>query len=123
MITGLVTQEREAVIALVVRSLASQEILTETVIDTGFNGFLTLPAELIAQLSLSRVGETQATLGDGSSLKANIFEAKVLWDSHERDVVVLQMEGGALAGMSLLWGYRLMLEGKTNGRAIVEALP
>lgn len=123
MITGLVTREREAVTALVVRNLASQEILTEAVIDTGFNEFLTLPAELIAQLGLSRVGETQATLGDGSSLKANIFEAKVLWESHARDVAVLQMEGGALVGMSLLWGYRLMLEGKVNGRAMIEALP
>ena len=123
MITGLVTKDREIVVALALRGAANQEILIETVLDTGFNGFLTLPASLITQLDLSKVGEIPATLGDGSNVTADLFEAKVLWDGEEREVLALQMEGGELIGMSLLWGQRFMVEAKLNGRVTIEALP
>ncbi len=122
MITGLVTRKREIVIALAVRGPAGQEVLLETVLDTGFNGFLTLPAALISQLGLPKAGEISATLGDGSNLMTNLFEAKVFWDGYEREVFALQIEGGELIGMSLLWGHRLMLEAKVNGRATIETL-
>ena len=123
MITGLVTKNRKIVLALALRCIANQEILIETVLDTGFNGFLTLSASLIAQLGLSKVGEIPATLGDGSNVTADLFEAKVFWDGEEREALALQMEGGELIGMSLLWGQRFMAEAKLNGRVTIEALP
>lgn len=122
MITGLVTKDREIVVALALRGIANQEILIETVLDTGFNGFLTLSALLIAQLDFPKVGEIPATLGDGSNVTADLFEAKILWDGEEREVLALQMEGGELIGMSLLWGHQFMVEAKLNGRVTIDTL-
>ena len=43
MITGTVTSDREAVISLEVIGLDDGRQTVAAVIDTGFNGFLTLP--------------------------------------------------------------------------------
>jgi clan AA aspartic protease len=122
MIIGVMTANREAVIHMLVRGSRGQERQVEAVIDTGFTGFLTLPVELITDLALSFAGTTQATLGDGSEVHMDAFEATVLWDHQERSVVVLAAEGGALVGMAMLSGYRVTLEVKDGGSVIIEAL-
>jgi clan AA aspartic protease len=123
MMTGLVTAGREAVIRLPVRGTRGREARVEAVIDTGFNGFLTLPARLIADLALPFATATRAVLGDGSRVDVDVFEGVVLWDNRERDVAVLAAEGGVLVGMSMLSGYRLTLDVEDGGSVLVEALP
>jgi predicted aspartyl protease len=53
----------------------------------------------------------------------DVFEATVVWDNHVRLVTVLAAQGGALIGMSMLFGYRLLLEGADGGTVQIEALP
>jgi clan AA aspartic protease len=122
MISGVVTSNREATIRVLVRGARGQEAEVEAVIDTGFTGFLTLPARLIANLVLSFTGTTRAALADGSEVAMDVFEASVLWDDLERDVVVLAAEGVALVGMALLSGYRVTLEVEGGGSVRIEAL-
>ncbi len=52
MMTGVVNANREATIRLVVIGPSGQQQEIEAIIDTGFTGFLTLPAVLIAALGL-----------------------------------------------------------------------
>ena len=52
MMTGQVNAYREAVVSLVVRGPANVGREIDAVVDTGFNGFLTLPASLIHELGL-----------------------------------------------------------------------
>lgn len=107
MMTGLVTAGREAIVRVPLRGTRGQEVHVEAVIDTGFNGFLTLPARLIADLALPFATVARAVLGDGSEVDIEVYAGIVLWDNQERDVVVLAAEGGVLVGMSMLSGYRL----------------
>ena len=123
MITGVVTASREAVVQVMVRGAHSRDVPVDAAIDTGFTGFLTLPPTLIAMLSLAFAGTTRATLGDGSAVSIDVFEATVVWDNHVRLVTVLAAQGGALVGMSRLFGYRLLLEGADGGAVQIEALP
>ena len=51
MITGTVTAYREAIIRLNVRGPGGGEKTVEAVIDTGFDGVLTLPTSVVAALS------------------------------------------------------------------------
>ena len=123
MITGVITPDREAVFHLVVRGPQGQEQRMEAVIDTGFNGFLTLPPTLVAALHLPYHSGALATLGDGSTVALRKYEATLLWEGQERDILVLEAGGGSLAGMSLHYGSRVTLEIVDGGPVTIEALP
>lgn len=122
MITGVVTPSHEAIIRLQVRGGGGHEDTVDAAIDTGFNGFPTLPPRLVSELLLQFAGTTRATLGDGSEIQMDVFEAVVLWDGHERHVVVLTAGGGALVGMSMLTGCRVTLDVEEGGSVTIEAL-
>jgi clan AA aspartic protease len=79
MITGVVTNDRQAVIHLTVRGPAGQEQEIEAIIDTGFDGWLSLPSSLVAGLGLVWHRRGRALLADGSESVFDIYEAKVDW--------------------------------------------
>ena len=53
MIHGVVSSRCEAILPIVVGNTNGKRQFIEAVIDTGFNGFLTLPSALIATLELA----------------------------------------------------------------------
>ena len=64
MMTGKVTGNLDAVIEMEVVGSDQREKI-EAIIDTGFYGFLVLPSDLISRLTLQRIGNQPAFLGDG----------------------------------------------------------
>jgi predicted aspartyl protease len=65
MISGVVTGNLEATVRLQIRGPAGQEQEIDAVIDTGFNGFLTLSLALVRQLSLPHLGQSRVLLANG----------------------------------------------------------
>ena len=122
MITGKVSSDREATVDLEILGSNRQQQRVVAVVDTGFNGSLTLPGDVIGGLELPLVGNRRATLGDGSIVALEAYLAKVLWHELEREVLVLQAEGGPLLGMSLLYGNRVILNVVENGDVEIEVL-
>ena len=122
MISGIVTAEIEAVVALRVRGPRNREFTTEVVIDTGFNGFLTLPANVIVDLELSFAGITIAELGDGSLVRTSAFKVWISWDGNEVEARALEAEGGVLLGMSLLHGHRFTMDVLEGGAVTITPL-
>ena len=76
MIRGVVTADCEAVIRLVVRGPAGQEQEVDAVVDTGFDGWFSLPPALIAQLELEWRRRGRALLADGSECVFDIYEVR-----------------------------------------------
>jgi clan AA aspartic protease len=122
MIIGKITANREAIIELQVVGSNQKKEKVEAVIDTGFNGYLTLPNDLINYLNLQLAGSRHVTLGDGNVVVLDMYFAKVLWHGQEREVLALQADGGPLVGMSLLYGNRVMLEVVENGTVTIDSL-
>ena len=122
MITGHVTSAREAIIRVAVRGAGPREATIEAVIDTGFDEFLTLPASVVADLALPFAGATRALLGDGRGVSLDAFEAVVLWDRDERQVVTLETGSQALVGMAMLSGSRVELNVVEGGRVAIQAI-
>ena len=91
-------------------------------IDTGFNGFLTLPSEIIAKLDLSWNGSDTVTLGDGSETLFDIYSARIIWDGQFREVDIAESETEPLIGMGLLYGYKLQIEVVERGLVTIVAL-
>jgi clan AA aspartic protease len=123
MITGRMTEQRTAAIALHLRGTRGQVETVDAVIDTGFNGFLTLPLPQIARLRFPYEGNIEAVLGDGREVKLDIFMGTVVWEGRHRDGVVLAADGSPLVGVALLAGHRVTLEISDNGSVSIEPLP
>ena len=121
MIEGAVNAAYEAVVRLTVQGPAGTVREIEAVIDTGFNGFLTLPPELVGELSLTLEGIGRATLGDGSEVTFPFYDVGVLWDGQVRYGLADAAATTPLVGMSLLRGYELHIDIEPGGRVVVES--
>ena len=122
MIAGKVTERREAVIDLWVVGQNQRKLRIEAAIDTGFNGYLTLPKATVNSLALQPAGNRIATLGDGNTVILEVYLAVVIWNDQEREVLALQAEGGALVGMSLLYGNRVTITVLDGGDITIEPI-
>ena len=123
MMTGIVTADREAIIVLTVCGPSGQDAVVDAVIDTGFDGSLTLPPALIARLQLPWRQRGRALLADGSESVIDIHEASVVWDGRPVRVAVDAVEMVPLVGMRLLDGFTLTVQVQVNGQVTIEALP
>lgn len=122
MIQGFVSSRREAMLSLVIGNTNKKRQVIDAVIDTGFNGFLTLPATIIATLELPWNASDIVTLGDGSETLFDLYAATVIWDGQYREVDIAESETEPLVGMALLYGYRLQIDAVEGGIVRIEAL-
>jgi len=123
MITGVVNAHREATIRLPVRDANGQEQEIEAILDTGFNGSLTLPLHVIATLRLSWRTRGLVILANGAEDHCDIDAATVIWDGRPRNILVEAADTDPLVGMALLYGYDVCMQVVEGGRVIIEALP
>jgi clan AA aspartic protease len=123
MITGVVTADREAIISLLVRGPAGQRQRIEAVIDTGFDGWLSLPPALISSLGLPWRRRGLALLADGSDTVFDIYEGAVVWNRRLRRIPVDEAEVAPLVGMSLLNGHELNVQVRARGKVTINPLP
>ncbi len=123
MISGRVNAFREAVVTLVVQNAQGQEQRIEAVVDTGFNGHLTLPPDVVAALGLPYRRSGRALLGDGRAVMFDVHEAVISWEGTGRRIPVDVADTDPLLGMGLLYGHSLSIEVVENGEVLVRALP
>lgn len=109
MITGTVNANREAILRLTVRDANGQEHERDAVVDTGFDGWLSLPPDFILALGLQPQRLGRAVLADGSETLFAVYEVTVLWDGQPRLVPIYELDAAPLVGMSLMYGYELVL--------------
>lgn len=122
MIRGVVSGEREATIRLLVRGPAGQQRRIEAVIDTGYDGWLSLPPALTAGLGLSWLRYGWALLGDGSETFFDVYEGTVVWDRRRRRIPVDEIDTTPLIGMALLEGYELRIQVRDRVKVAIQVL-
>ena len=122
MILGNVNTNREAIIQLAVLGETKQKQGIRAVIDTGYTGYLTLPASVITNLGLTWYMQQEGILGDGSLCMFNVYEASVIWDGQIRSVEINESEADPLVGMALLEGFELKIQGVAGGLVTLTAL-
>jgi len=121
MILGQVNARNEAVILVKAYNINGQLAELEATVDTGFSGYLTLPAVIIAQLQLSYDRTETYTLGDNSDVEFDLYSATLSWDGQDRTVFVLSTESEPLIGMSSLRGYGLFIDVVDSGAVRITA--
>ena len=110
MIEGGVNANYEAVVTLPLRGPSGQKRNIEAIVDTGFNGFLTLPPSYVEELGLAYLGNVRARLADGSEDDFDVYGVIALWDGPPRYVPADEADAMPLLGMALMDSYNLNID-------------
>jgi clan AA aspartic protease len=123
MIVGHVRAGRDPVVRLIVVGRGGRSEEFEALVDTGFNGSLSLPAALTARLNLPVTNTADGRLADGKVISVNSYRPTLIWDGRLRVVSALEMGSVPLIGMALLDGFRLTLDAVDGGLVTIDPLP
>ena len=96
------------------------DILLEFAVDTGFTGFLKLPAAAVAAMQLPYAYHAAVTLADESEIQAPVHAATILWEGAEREVAVLAVGRSPVLGTSLLDQFELSALFREGGPVTVD---
>ena len=123
MIRGVVTDDLEAWVDLAVVEVGRPSVGFSAVIDTGFNGYLTLPMAVLEKYQAKPLIQVAVTLADGSQILSQLFELTVLWDGNPITIEVAAAEVEPLVGMELLAGHDLHIRIVPDGEVTIRAVP
>ena len=122
MIRGRVSREFQAVVEITLIGDAGPHEPVEVVLDTGFQGYLVLPSNVIRELGLQYPEGVTVVLADGQRVQLNSYIATAVWHDRPRLVIVLEGESTPLMGTFLLRGSRVTLDMEAGGGVSIEEL-
>ncbi|MBI1345502.1 hypothetical protein GC163_04365 [bacterium] len=106
MIRGIVNHDRVPVISL---TIANRDFFA--LVDTGFNGSLELPADLMPLLSASRLGTAISELAGGRRVSEDLYLVSLEFDGVPCQVsATFSQDAGVLIGTELLSKHRLCVD-------------
>ncbi len=123
MTTGKVTAQLRPTIEVALQNQAGQMRTVEVTVDTGYNGEILLPPDIIQSLALASAGETPAVLADGTIVLLPMYEGYVRWKGILRRATIDEADSDPLVGMAFLKGHRLTVECVPTGLVIIEIIP
>ena len=122
MISGEVRPNRRAVVAVELLAADGEFQSFNFILDTGFDGDLSLPTQILQGLDVAAESDYRIELADGSHVVSHTWAATVRWEGAPRDVLVVESAGEPLLGMELLWQSRITLETRAYGPVLIEPL-
>jgi predicted aspartyl protease len=124
MITSAVNHNLELVVRVRVHGLTGPAHPLEFIIDTGFEGQLSLPALVVTAMGMPFVQQILTRQADGNVVPAPAHRAVVEWDGAIRIVDVVASSGGlALLGMDMLRNHDLRARCQVGGLIEIEKVP
>jgi clan AA aspartic protease len=122
MIAGVVNANLEATLRLTLRGPSGQTRRVNAVIDTGFDGWLSLPPAVITHLGLSWQRRGRAVLADGNASVFDIYAGGVLWDGRMLAIPIDEADTIPLVGTALLAENELRVEFRPRGKVTINRL-
>ena len=122
MIRGRVDSHRQAWVQLDLKSRTGRLQRIEAVVDTGFDGNLTLPPNIIRELDSESELEINVVLATGAADRVKTWNGDVIWHEQVRSLLILESGGTPLLGMELLEDSQLTMQARINGDVLIERL-
>ena len=94
--------------------------VVEALLDSGFNGAVSLPANVVERLGLPLVTERAATLADGSDIKIKVHVGYVRFAARRYRCAVWATGDVPMIGMHLLQGFKVCFEAFEGGVIEIE---
>ncbi len=121
MIRGVVKRS-EGVVRLSIFGRRGQQETVEAIVDTGYDGYLTLPPTMIRELELRWISFGDATLADGSEIEFDVHEGEILWDRRRTLILIDSSDSTPLIGMRLLEGFELTMQIRQDGPVLIKRM-
>jgi clan AA aspartic protease len=118
-IEGEFSARREVTLSLTIFDARSEPHEIPVVLDTGFDGFLTLPDVLLSALRLQTTEIHTVLLGDGTERDMSGYQGRVRWLEQERVVDIIAAEGMPLIGIGMVYGLMGTFHFADGGPAVL----
>lgn len=99
---------------------ASGPFPVEFIVDTGFEGDLTLPLNVLQRLEAEPLFLSLRSLADGTLRECPVYRFVMDWGDEARTVEVIGLEHNPLLGVLLLEGCHLDLDFSEGAEVIIE---
>ena len=123
MIFGTTNSDLEAMVSIDVQDSTGDFHAFQCVVDTGYDGFVALPADAIQRLGLVSRGHRRTILVNGAAVFMPVYLGAVTWHGQPMEVSVLQTEQEFLVGMALIEGSTLAIQVWDGGEVLIEGRP
>ncbi len=111
-----------AVMPVTVRLRGQPDIALDFVVDTGFDGALSMPVAAVAALKLPFLEVIRVCLANETDVFIPVHVATILWQGAEKHVRVLASGKRPKLGTALLANYYLGIDFVEDGSTMVEPL-
>jgi clan AA aspartic protease len=118
-IVGKVNSDLEAILRLTVRGSNGRTRRIAAVIDTGFDGFITLPPAIIVELGLEWKSRSAAVLADGRETEFDTYRGTVAWDRRRRSIDIDEANTTPLVGTALLANFTMNIHFWRGGKVTI----
>ena len=120
MIRETLTEKLDMVVTVEVADSSGVFQFLEVTIDTGFNGDLALPRDVIAGLGLAYRGPSPYTLVTGETETLRNYEGVASWRERKLEVEITETVSGSLIGMAMLTGSKISIPAQIGGEVLIE---
>jgi len=122
MVNGRVDADLQIWLPVELVDISGTSHSVEAVLDTGFDGSLSLPRQMLDRLGWEPDLPVNVTMANGQSAVWDTWEGSVIWHTRSRDILVFEVEQAPLLGMELMSGSRLTVEAIGGGDVLIEEL-
>ena len=120
MIAGSVNKDLEAVVDIAVQDDQGELHNFQCVLDTGFDGFIALPEQVVQRLGLVQTAVRKTFLVDDLEQFFPLYWGIVNWCGETIEVSVLGTTQEFMVGMALLENSTLTIEVWDGGEVLIE---
>ena len=93
----------------------------ETILDTGFNGYIMLPQSIISNLGLEQIGTSDYSTASGEEKITYVYKGKIRFLDEIIEVPILSTDSDiSLAGMELFFNCKIIIEKSKNIIEIIK---
>lgn len=122
MITGSVSNYLEPFVNVTLTCVDRSEIGLAAIIDSGFNGGLTLPQALVDRLGWPFMSSEEVVLANGNVYSMKTYRGLVKWKGEDRITTVFISESKASLGTALLDGSELWIQFRRGGDVVISEI-
>ncbi len=122
MVVGEISPNKEIIVVVSIRDDIGEFHAIQSVLNTGFGGYITLSASAIEMLGLTYLNNIDFVLAGDEPSRLRAYKGIVEWHGVLVTLIVLEVEGQTNIGMRLLYGSDLHAHLVNGGFATLATL-